>query len=142
MVVMVTPRCRCSLLAVLCMVSATSFAAVQPPIVRGPAVRTDGQTALLSPGVSARSGDLVLPNVTHSGYLPIDPEDGSSMFYAYHEAQRGVGPGVPIILWLEMRCLPVTHLTMHSFWNCAASMLRSSTCTLCLSKYAAPCSIM
>ena len=101
--------------AVLCMVSVTSLPHVQPAKERPLAAEADGQTALLPPGASARSGHLVLPNVTHSGYLPIDPEDGSSMFYAYYEAQRGVGPDVPIILWLEMRCLPVTHLTMHSF---------------------------
>ena len=132
MIVMVMPRRRCLLLAVLCTVSAPSLASVQTAAEGDPAVQTDRQPALLSPGASARSGDSVLPNVTHSGYLPIEPEDGSSMFYAYHEAQRGVGPGVPIILWLEMRCLPMSHLTMHSFaWHCAASMLRSSTCTLC-----------
>ena len=105
------------LLAVLCMVSAASLAPVQPAVESLVAAGADRQTALLSPGASARSGDLVLPNVTHSGYLPIDPEDGSSMFYAYYEAQRSVGAGVPIILWLEMRCPSMTHLTMHSFFK-------------------------
>lgn len=98
-----TPRRRNKLLAMLCMVSAMSSTPVQPAEERRTAAGPDRQTALHAPGGSARAGDPVLPNVTYSGYLPIDPEDGSRMFYAYHEAQRGTGPGVPIILWLEVR---------------------------------------
>ena len=116
------------LLAVLCMASATSPAPMQPAAERtSGAARTSRQVVYLAPGPSARAGDLVLPNVTHSGYLPIDPEDGSRMFYAYYEAQRGAGANVPIILWLEVRCLPMTHAALH---NCLATPRRPSRSSL------------
>lgn len=54
---------------------------------------------------AAGSAEHVLPNVTHSGFLPVDAARGSSMFYTYHEAQQGSGSDVPIILWLEARPL-------------------------------------
>lgn len=54
-------------------------------------------------GSSGDPADPVLPNVTYSGFLPVDPEADSQMFYTYHEAQEGAGSSVPIILWLEAR---------------------------------------
>lgn len=40
---------------------------------------------------------------THSGYLPVNPELGSEMFYMYYEAQKPLAKldDVPIILWLQ-----------------------------------------
>lgn len=42
-----------------------------------------------------------LPNVTHSGYLEVDKEDGSQIFYTYYEAQEKVDKDTPVLLWLQ-----------------------------------------
>jgi len=51
------------------------------------------------------SGVGSLPNVTHSGYLEVDKEDGSHIFYTYYEAQGKVDKNTPILLWLQVRYL-------------------------------------
>lgn len=43
-----------------------------------------------------------LPIVTHSGYLHVDKEDGSQIFYTYYEAEEEVGKGTPVLLWLQV----------------------------------------
>jgi hypothetical protein len=44
-----------------------------------------------------------LPNVTHSGYLEVDKEDGSQIFYTYYEAQEKVDKDTPVLLWLQVK---------------------------------------
>lgn len=71
------------------------------------------------------------PNFTHSGYLTVDPDKKSKMFFLYYEAHKeDVTDDTPIIIWLQVRvttpqcmaacvsCTPIfgleTHLLNHS----------------------------
>jgi hypothetical protein len=65
-----------------------------------------GSNVLQSGLSKERHGDLPLPNVTHSGYLDVDQEAGTEMFFIFYEALEGTaGDDTPIILWLQVRCL-------------------------------------
>lgn len=64
---------------------------------------------------AALTGDSS-PNVTHSGYLDVDKDDGSRIFYSYYEAQNW-HENAPIILWLQVflcevqgSCIPCTYM--------------------------------
>ena len=43
-----------------------------------------------------------LPNVTHSGYLDVNKDDGSQIFYSYYERQEHHNDAsAPVLLWLQ-----------------------------------------
>lgn len=61
-----------------------------------------------------------LPNATHSGYLDVDTESGSAMFFVFYEAQAGsITEDTPILVWLQVGALPVELLIplmiVHSY---------------------------
>lgn len=73
---------------------------------RGPILDNVGsiQTVLkaqLAPNQSQRQKHL---NATQLGYLAVDDERGSKMFYMYYEARDvEAGSTTPIVLWLQVR---------------------------------------
>lgn len=43
-----------------------------------------------------------LPDVTHTGYLNVNKDDGSRIFYSYYESQQTLTVSTaPILLWLQ-----------------------------------------
>lgn len=52
-----------------------------------------------------------VPNKTHSGYLDVNKQDGSKIFYTYYEAQE-VKKGCPILLWLQVCTKPMARTSM------------------------------
>ena len=61
-----------------------------------------GQRALLQK-VESNGASGILPDVTHSGYLVVNKDDGSRIFYSYYEAQAQQNEaGAPILLWLQV----------------------------------------
>eukprot|EP00884_Botryococcus_braunii_P019093 jgi/Botrbrau1/5868/Bobra.0366s0047.1 len=63
------------------------------------------EEAIRGGDVSRVSNELepeTLPNATHSGYLDVDPDKESKMFFVYYEAQTGnFAEDTPIIVWLQ-----------------------------------------
>lgn len=54
-----------------------------------------------------------LPNATLSGYLDVDTESGSAMFFVFYEAQTGsITEDTPMLVWLQVGCL--VSRTAHS----------------------------
>ena len=48
-----------------------------------------------------------IPGLTHSGYLIVDSDAGSKLFYMFYEAQECAGAEqAPICLWLQARTSP------------------------------------
>lgn len=71
-----------------------------------PAMAATAEQQQVAEGSLGKGRRVETPNVTHCGYVDIDEDQGSAMFYAYYEAQQPggeveEGSGVPVILWLQ-----------------------------------------
>ena len=56
-----------------------------------------------------------IPGLTHSGYLTVDPDAGSKLFYMFYEAQERAGAEqAPICLWLQAGTFP----QLFTFYCC------------------------
>lgn len=49
-------------------------------------------------------GALKVPQATHQGFLPVNPEKDSEMFFMYYEAREETEDlsKTPIVLWLQV----------------------------------------
>jgi hypothetical protein len=76
------------------------------------AVQLSAALALGAQGTGSAQGDSPRPdrmlNATHHGYLDVDRDRGSAMFYMFYEAREPQTPlqETPIILWLQVRARP------------------------------------